>query len=141
MREVAEIRQAVIRARNRLRAATRKDIYTKENIQCEHIDHKQVAEKQQAASRACVDAQEELNTSMNEGEMCAEVVPVMQTMSSRWKRWQLNSLRSQACSTRGTGGVCHKIQFKQVDHEHTRGTATSSSRCIEGGGKDATGVQ
>ena len=84
--EVAEIKQAVIRARNRLRAATTKEFDTKENIQFEHIDHEQVAEKQQAASRACVDEKEEVSTSMNEGEMCVEVVPVMQTMRKRWRR-------------------------------------------------------
>ena len=85
--EVAEIKQAVFRARNRLRAATTKEFDTKENIQFEHIDHGQVVETQQAASRACADEKKkELNARMNEGEMCDAVVPVLQTMRSRWRR-------------------------------------------------------
>ena len=50
--EVAKIKRAVLRALTRLRAATIKEFDTKEIIQLEHIDHEQVAEKQQAASRA-----------------------------------------------------------------------------------------
>ena len=50
--EVAEIKHAVRRARNRLRTVTIKKFDTKETFQFERIDHEQVAEKQQAASRA-----------------------------------------------------------------------------------------
>ena len=50
--EDAKIKRAVLRALTRLRAATIKEFDIKEIIQLEHIDHGQVAEKQQAASRA-----------------------------------------------------------------------------------------
>ena len=54
--EVTEIERAVSCTRNRLRAAPTKDFHTKDIIQSQHADYEQVAEKQQAASRACDDA-------------------------------------------------------------------------------------
>ena len=50
--EVIEIEHAVCRALNQLRAATTKGFDIKEIIWIERIDHEQVAEKRQAASRA-----------------------------------------------------------------------------------------
>ena len=70
--EVAEIECAVRRAKNHgatIKEATIKKFDIKENFQLEHIDHEQVAEKQQAASRVCDDAHEDLNTRMNEESM------------------------------------------------------------------------
>ena len=73
MRKVAEIECAVRRAQNHggatIKEATSKKFDIKENFHFEHIDHEQVAEKQQAASRVCDDAHEDLNTRMNEESM------------------------------------------------------------------------
>ena len=50
--EVTGTIRAMCRALNQLRAATTKKFDATETIQLERIDHEQVAEKQQAASRA-----------------------------------------------------------------------------------------
>ena len=50
--EVTEIEHAACRALNELRAATTKGFDIKETIRLERIDHEQVVEKRQTASRA-----------------------------------------------------------------------------------------
>ena len=61
------------RALNQLRAATTKKFDTKGImiILFEHVDHEQITEKQQALVKT---QKEELNTMMNEGEMCGAVM-------------------------------------------------------------------
>ena len=67
--EVAVIECALRSAQNHggatIKEATIKKFDIKENFQLEHIDREHVAEKQQAASRVCDDAHEDLNTRMN----------------------------------------------------------------------------
>ena len=70
--KVTVIKRTVCRALNQLRAATTKKFDTKGIIQFEHVDHEQVAEKQQAIVKT---QKEELNTMMTEGEMCGAVEP------------------------------------------------------------------
>ena len=56
-------------ARNRVRAASIKKFHIKENIQFEHVDNDRLSRSKTGSV--------ELNTRMNEGEMCDEVVPVI----------------------------------------------------------------
>ena len=101
------------RARNRLRAATTKEFDTKEIIQSEHIDYEQVAEEQQAASRACDDAKEELKRRMNEGEMCNAVVPVFANDKESMEAMTAAEITEKP----GLLNLRHRPRFKQVDPE------------------------
>ena len=70
-----QLRRAQNHGAATIKEATIKKFDIKENFQFEHIDHEQVAEKQQVASRVCDDAHEDLNTRMNEESMETMTAP------------------------------------------------------------------
>ena len=70
-------------------------------------DHDQVAEKQQAVSRA----KEELNIRMNEGEMCDEVAPVI----AKDKESMEAMTAAELTENPGLLNLRHRIQIKQAD--------------------------
>ena len=59
-------------------------------------------------------AQEELNTRMNEGEMCDQVVPVIANDEESMEAMTEAELNEKP----GLLNLKHRIQFKQVDPEH-----------------------